>query len=77
VVLGSDLLYESRHAEEIGRGLMKFLNPGGTIVLSDPGRAYMNKFLSAMQAEEFREDMDLISVDGKEIFIFKFTACTE
>ncbi len=77
VVLGSDVLYESRHPQEVAQGLLKFMKPGGTILLSDPGRAYVSKFLSAMEFLGFREEMDLISIDAKEIFIFKFTACTE
>lgn len=77
VVLGSDVLYESKHSREVPLGLLKFVKPGGTIILSDPGRAYVQQFLTAMNAEGIKEEMSLISVEGKEIFIFKFTACTE
>jgi predicted nicotinamide N-methyase len=77
VVLGSDVLYESRHPDELAQGLLKFVTPTGTILLSDPGRAYIDKFLISMKKEGFAGEMDLISIDSKEIFIFKFTACTE
>jgi predicted nicotinamide N-methyase len=77
VVIGSDVLYESKHAREVAMGLMKFVRPDGTIILSDPGRAYVQQFISAMNAEGVKEEMSLINVDGKEIFIFKFNACTE
>lgn len=76
VVIGSDVLYEAKHAREVARGLIKFVKPGGTIILSDPGRAYVQQFIHAMNAENLGEEMSLIPVDGKEIFIFKFTACT-
>lgn len=77
VVIGSDVLYESKHPKEVARGLLKFVRPGGTIILSDPGRAYVQQFVSAMNAEGVKEEMSLINVDGKEIFIFSFTACIE
>lgn len=77
VVIGSDVLYESKHPREVALGLLKFVRPGGTIVLSDPGRAYVQHFVQAMNAEGVKEEMELLPVDGKEIFIFRFTACTE
>lgn len=77
VVIGSDVLYEAKHAREVALGLLKFVRPGGTVLLSDPGRAYVQQFIHAMNAEGIREEMSLVPVDGKEIFIFKFSACTE
>lgn len=77
VVIGSDVLYESKHPREVALGLLKFVKPGGTIILSDPGRAYVQHFIQAMNAEGVKEEMSLLPEDGKEIFIFKFTACTE
>lgn len=72
VVIGSDVLYESRHPGEVARGLMKFCNPGGTIVLSDPGRNYLQQFITAMNNEGIKEDMSSIKVEDKDIWIFKF-----
>ncbi len=73
VVLGSDVLYESRHASEVAKGLLRFVKPGGTMILSDPGRAYLQKFITAMNEEGLKEEMSFTSVDGKDIFILKYT----
>lgn len=72
VVLGSDVLYESKHPLEVARGLIAFARAGGEIILSDPGRAYVQPFLAAMRAEGFEEEMSLITVDQKDIAVFRF-----
>lgn len=72
IVIGSDVLYESKHASEVARGLIRFMNPGGTIILSDPGRAYLQKFIHAMNEEGLKEEMSFFSAEGKEIFVLKF-----
>lgn len=72
VVIGSDVLYESKHPREVALGLLRFVKKGGTVILSDPGRSYLQKFLTAMQDEGHREYMSSRSVDNKEIFIFKY-----
>lgn len=77
VVMGSDILYESKHAKEVALGLIRFLKPGGVILLADPGRAYLQKFLDAMKELNYTEEYELIAVSGKENFVFKFTECTE
>lgn len=73
VVLGSDVLYESKHPEEVARGLLKFVRPGGTILLSDPGRAYVQQFIKCMNNLDRKEEMSFVKVDTKDIFIFKFS----
>jgi len=80
VVMGSDILYEGKHASEVAQGLMRFIKPGGKIILSDPGRNYLQSFLTSMKNEGFKEEMHLISVKDKEVFVFVFeriTECTE
>lgn len=72
VVIGSDVLYESRHPGEVALGLLKFVNPGGTIILSDPGRNYLQQFVTAMNEEGIKEEMSSVKVEDKEIWIFKF-----
>ncbi|MCM2349916.1 MAG: methyltransferase domain-containing protein [Bacteriovoracaceae bacterium] len=72
VVMGSDILYESKHPREVARGLIKFLKPGGTILLTDPGRNYLQYFIDAMKQEGYQEEMTTLSIEGKENFIFKF-----
>jgi predicted nicotinamide N-methyase len=73
VVMGSDVLYESKHASEVAQGLIRFLRPGGKILLSDPGRNYLQPFLTAMKNENFNEDSYLIKVGDKEVFVFVFS----
>ena len=73
VVMGSDVLYESKHASEVAQGLIRFLSSGGKILLSDPGRNYLQPFLTAMKNENFNEDSYLIKVGDKEVFVFVFS----
>jgi predicted nicotinamide N-methyase len=73
LVMGSDVLYESKHPSEVARGLIRFLKPKGRIVLSDPGRAYLQQFVTAMHQEGYKEELFPISVSGKEMFVFLFS----
>ena len=73
IVMGSDVLYENKHASEVAKGLIRFLKPGGKILLSDPGRNYLQPFLEAMKKEGYTEESELIAVDGKEVFVFLFS----
>lgn len=77
VVIGSDVLYESKHPKEVALGLLRFVKEGGTIILSDPGRSYLQQFITAMKDLGVKEEMFSKSVKSKEIFIFKFTECAE
>lgn len=72
VVMGSDVLYESKHPREVARGLLRFVKPNGKIILSDPGRNYLQQFVDAMKAEGQQEEMTSVNIQGKEIFIFLF-----
>lgn len=73
VVMGSDVLYESKHPREVAEGLIRFVKPGGKIILSDPGRAYLQHFLNAMNDLGHKEEIVTISVDQKEIFVIEYT----
>ncbi len=72
VVLGSDVLYESKHPKEVAEGLLKFVKPGGIMVLSDPGRAYVQQFVRAMNEKGLKEEMSFVTVETKDIFIFRY-----
>lgn len=72
-VIGSDVLYESKHSREVALGLIRFLKPGGRILLSDPLRPYLQGFLAAMREERMKEEMYVREAEGKEILIFSFT----
>jgi 2-polyprenyl-3-methyl-5-hydroxy-6-metoxy-1,4-benzoquinol methylase len=77
IVMGSDVLYESKHPREVARGLARFLKPRGEIILSDPGRSYLQQFVTAMKEEGFREELQIVKVPDKEIFVFLFQRSTE
>lgn len=73
LVMGSDVLYESKHPSEVAKGLIRFLKPNGKILLSDPGRSYLQQFVSAMNNEGFKEELFPVTIDGKDMFVFLFT----
>jgi predicted nicotinamide N-methyase len=52
LVLGADLLYESRNAEQLA-GLLPQL--GGEVLLAEPGRPHAKAFLARFAAEEVAE----------------------
>lgn len=81
LVLGSDILYESQHPLEVAKALIAFLKPGGKIVLADPGRAYIQKFISSMQELGYPETFTTQKIEAKlttknvarEIYLFEFS----
>ena len=72
LVMGSDVLYESKHPREVVEGLTRFLRPGGKILLSDPGRAYLQNFVKTMQECGYKEELFAEQVSDKDIFVFLF-----
>jgi predicted nicotinamide N-methyase len=52
LVLGADLLYEARNAEQLA-GLLPRL--GGEVLLAEPGRPYAKEFLARFRAEPVGE----------------------
>lgn len=81
LVLGSDILYESQHPMQVAEALIAFLRPGGKIILSDPGRAYVQKFISSMKELGYPEVFTTQKVEAKftpknvdrEIYLFEFS----
>ena len=49
LVVGSDLLYETRNAPWLGAALDSLLAPGGEALLADPGRATAEAFLAGWE----------------------------
>jgi predicted nicotinamide N-methyase len=49
LVLGADLLYEARNAEQLGELLPRL---GGEVLLAEPGRPYAKEFLERFRAED-------------------------
>lgn len=81
IVIGSDILYESQHPNEVASALIAFLKPGGKIILADPGRAYIQQFVTAMNSFGYRENLttqiiraELTQLNKeREVFIFEFS----
>lgn len=80
LVIGSDILYESQHPTQVAEALIAFLNPGGRIILADPGRAYIQKFITSMNELGYKEWLTTEKVpaaltpknNDREIFVFEF-----
>lgn len=73
VVMGSDVLYESTHPMDVANALLKFVKPGGKILLSDPGRNYLGRFLEAMKKAGVQESVEMIPMGEKTCFVYEFT----
>jgi len=52
IVLGADLLYEARNAEQLAELVPQL---GGEVVLAEPGRPYAKEFLERFRAESLGE----------------------
>jgi predicted nicotinamide N-methyase len=80
-VIGSDILYESQHPSQVAEALIALLKPAGKIILSDPGRAYVQNFITSMNKCGYKEYFTTQKVKAewttlkkdKEIFIFEFS----
>ena len=80
LVIGSDILYEGQHSKQVAQALIGLLKPDGEIILSDPGRAYVQKFVSVMNELGYKEEMSIQKVKAeltqaqkeKEIFVFHY-----
>jgi 2-polyprenyl-3-methyl-5-hydroxy-6-metoxy-1,4-benzoquinol methylase len=80
IVIGSDILYESQHPMQVAQALIALLKPGGKIILADPGRAYIQKFITSMNECGYQEHFSTQTVlanltpknKDKDIYIFEF-----
>jgi predicted nicotinamide N-methyase len=61
-VVASDVLYEAGHPEPVARALAAHVAPGGRILLADPGRAYLQACLTALEALGFRVESEVVRV---------------
>ena len=62
-VLASDVLYERRHPEDLARSLAKLVHEKGTIYLSDPGRAYLERALAEFEVLGFHRHEFIYEVE--------------
>ena len=68
VIIGSDLLYEEEHAEQLAAFLVRKLAPGGQIVIADPGRGFRGRFAKKLEAAGF--DYQPHKIDKVQIMVF-------
>ena len=62
-VLASDVLYESRHPEDLAQALARLVKPSGSIYLSDPGRSYLERALQTLEKLGFNRAEFQFSVE--------------
>jgi predicted nicotinamide N-methyase len=77
VVIGSDILYESKHPEEVAKALRRFLKPHGKIILSDPGRSYLNMFLHACDHIGLKHEKHIKEISGKSVLVYVLSEVVE
>ena len=68
LIVGSDLLYEDEHAEQLATFLIRKLAPGGQIVIADPGRGFRGRFAKKLEAVGF--DYQAHKIDKVQIMVF-------
>lgn len=71
-VIGSDILYERSHPENVAKTLASHCHSGSHIVLADPGRSYIQKCVDQIAGLGFRYDMFVRKTSAKEVFVFVF-----
>lgn len=80
-VVGSDILYEASHPNDVARSLQAHCGKGSHILLSDPGRVYLQSCIDALTELGFRADTFVREVTDthsnragdrktKEVFVF-------
>lgn len=62
LVVGSDILYEAGHPAPVARALAAHVAPGGSILLADPGRAYLQACLDELARLGFRAREEVVRV---------------
>jgi predicted nicotinamide N-methyase len=70
VLLAADVAYEARFFEPLIHTFKTLLNPGGTILLSEPGRTVAVAFFEQMQQSEFEVEQVAVK-NGVDIWRFR------
>lgn len=72
VIIGSDILYEGSHAKDVALSLRNLISDEGHIIVADPGRGYLQNFVSHMENLGFKYDLIPKSIGKDEIYVFIF-----
>ena len=62
LVVGSDILYEAGHPAPVAHALAAHVAPGGSILLADPGRAYLQACLDELARLGFAAREEVVRV---------------
>ncbi len=74
-VIGSDILYESKHPADVAYALKNLIKPHGKIILADPGRGYLQTFLDHLKVHELKYELiPYRTPEGQDIFVFEISA---
>jgi predicted nicotinamide N-methyase len=80
-IVASDVLYEERFFAPLLQVLIKYLKPGGMILLAEPGRPIAQPFFEMLQKNHFvyEEFSEMVDQDSKEINvgIYRITKKTD
>lgn len=60
LIIGSDLLYEPWQPGALASLLARIVPPDGDVVIADPGRRYVDRFVSQLEAEGFSCDLGAV-----------------
>jgi len=63
LIIGSDILYESKHPREVAESLLQFAHEKTEIIITDPGRSYLQNFVQEMERLGMKHQMDIVSVE--------------
>ena len=76
LIIGSDILYEQRFPQSLSHALKNLLVPGGEILISDPGRPYLQSFVDEMRGLGFLSETHIYRVhhtpEMKDVFVLSF-----
>lgn len=81
VVIGSDILYEKSHVEDVAEALVQLVKSSGRIIIADPMRPYLESFILEMKARGFAAKPQTYQVSNdpgplKEVQVFDFRRIT-
>ena len=82
-IIGSDVLYEKEHPDTLAEALARLAGKKGRIIIADPGRPYLQRFIDEMTKQGYTHDTmirkarDINSPQGsdggdKEVFLLFF-----
>ncbi|NBU20451.1 methyltransferase domain-containing protein [bacterium] len=75
-IMGSDILYEQRFPKSLSHSLKNLLAPEGEILISDPGRPYLQPFADEMKKLGFSSQAHIYTVEHspemKDVFVLSF-----